>query len=378
MMKSDRKVLVYFAPVSFRSPAQRPHFFATFVRDQFGWDVLWVEPPPGRLPSWSDFRRPKDYGSSTQDDWPCTVVRTRWLPVDPIPLLRQVNDILSWPLFRMLDQQLASGRDLRFAVGRPTRLALKVLQRWPGRALLYDAMDDFPRFYRGLSAAHNEKIEMAIARAVPQILISSSALAGKFVDTGASVMLVPNAFDENRCTQIAARVERRVVGYMGTIGAWFDWESVIDAARRRPGYEFRLVGPMYTQPNVRLPKNIRLLGAVSHEAAIQMAAGFDVGMIPFRRTPLTDAVDPVKYYEYRALGLPVCSSGFGEMSRRSGESEVFVYNEPHELAGQIDAALAAESDAAGILQFRAQNSWHHRLGAIDPLFVNGKRGPRLG
>ncbi len=45
-------------------------------------------------------------------------------------------------------------------------------------------------------------------------------------------------------------------------------------------------------------------------------AEFDVGLIPFKQNALTAAVDPIKYYEYRALALPVISTDFGEMHER--------------------------------------------------------------
>jgi glycosyltransferase involved in cell wall biosynthesis len=49
---------------------------------------------------------------------------------------------------------------------------------------------------------------------------------------------------------------------------------------------------------------------VSHDDVPRVLAGFDVGLIPFRRTPLTAGVNPNKLYEYLAAGLPVVATPF--------------------------------------------------------------------
>ena len=101
---------------------------------------------------------------------------------------------------------------------------------------------------------------------------------------------------------------------------------------------------------------------------------FSVGLIPFKRNALTASVDPIKYYEYRALGLPVLSTCFGEMALRKAESGVFLVSEQAELAHQVRAALdyirAAldyKGEALEIEQFRKANSWEVRFDACGVL-----------
>ncbi|KVO05327.1 hypothetical protein WJ70_26980 [Burkholderia ubonensis] len=49
---------------------------------------------------------------------------------------------------------------------------------------------------------------------------------------------------------------------------------------------------------------------------------FAVGLIPFRLNDLTSGVDPIKFYEYRSLGVPVWSTNFGEMQQRGADDGV--------------------------------------------------------
>ena len=56
------------------------------------------------------------------------------------------------------------------------------------------------------------------------------------------------------------------------------------------------------------------------------AAALSAGIIPFKVNRLTAAVDPIKYYEYRAAGLPVISTEFGEMRQRRADPRICLVN----------------------------------------------------
>jgi hypothetical protein len=156
---------------------------------------------------------------------------------------------------------------------------------------------------------------------------------------------------------------RPVLGYIGTIGPWFDWRLVTTLAESAPALRIRLVGPTFAGPPRPLPGNVELLPACEHRAALRTMQGFSVGLIPFRRTDLTDAVDPIKYYEYRALGLPVLSSRFGEMARREQEPGVFLVEARTGLAQQVRRALRHRDSDDAIRLFQADNSWAARFDA---------------
>jgi hypothetical protein len=151
-----------------------------------------------------------------------------------------------------------------------------------------------------------------------------------------------------------------VVGYVGTIAHWFDWELVILLAKLHPKMKFRLIGPMYVRSPV-LPHNICLEPPLPHTEALQVMAQFDVGLIPFKRTQLTSSVDPIKYYEYRALGLPVVSSAFGEMALRNKGDSVYLIDRNSDMTSVLGQALANCTSPAGTTQFRKNNSWEQRF-----------------
>ena len=84
-------------------------------------------------------------------------------------------------------------------------------------------------------------------------------------------------------------------------------------------------------------------------------------VIPFVENSLTACVDPIKYYEYRALGLPVLSSAFGEMTRRRGHNGVYLIDRNANMTELVSEALANCATAESTAHFRLNNSWERRF-----------------
>ena len=62
---------------------------------------------------------------------------------------------------------------------------------------------------------------------------------------------------------------------------------------------------------------MRLLGARPHDDVIGYLQHADVLLVPHAVTPFTDSLDPIKLYEYAAVGRPVVSTpvaGFRDAS----------------------------------------------------------------
>jgi hypothetical protein len=104
-----------------------------------------------------------------------------------------------------------------------------------------------------------------------------------------------------------------------------------------------------------------MLPACKHEDAIGAMQDFTVGLIPFELSVLTESVDPIKYYEYRALGLPVLTTEFGEMRYRRGEPGVYFMDKDADLSRIVSEAEQFNCDSAAIQEFRNENSWSSRF-----------------
>lgn len=367
--------LIYLSPVAWDSFAQRPHKFVDWFHARSGAEVLWIDPYPTRLPSWRDLNRLRgtgDHVAQPPTPW-LRRLRTTALPIEPLPGSGWINRWL-WRDTLTQAQSFAAGDEACcVVVGKPSVMALQLLDRIPQGHTTYDAMDDFPAFFSGLSRLAAQRRERALVHRVSSLLVSSTCLQQRWQSEHRQQRLVPNALDPAVLPVSASRRSpgrRRVLGYVGTMAAWFDWQWVAALARARPQDEVRLIGPVFTPCPVELPGNVTLLPPVAHAQALQAMTDFDVALIPFKLDRLTDSVDPIKFYEYRALGLPVVSTAFGEMRTHGQETGCWVSASGSDAASVVEQALQHHDDEASRQDFIAHNSWHARFDSVADIVLS--------
>jgi glycosyltransferase involved in cell wall biosynthesis len=353
--------LVYFSPVRFASFWQRPHYMAHALLRGTVDRLLWVDPYPTRLPKLADLKRPSDVPSRADNPIEgVEVCRPLALPFEPLAAGRQVNRLAFLAPTRARIERWIGEQPFAVGVGKPSPLAIDVLRSAGDNPLcrgrFYDAMDRFSCFYSGLSSRAMQRWEGEVAALCDWVQASSTVLRDSLQRDGRTVRLCLNGVEPVKLDQ--ARHEARgragaargpVFGYIGTLGNWFDWDWTLRLAqalaRSRPAGRLVLVGPLFDPPPTPLPDNVELRPAVAHPEALALAAGFDVGIVPFRVTALTGCVDPLKYYEYRGLGLPVLATAFGELRHKSDPALLLA--EPGcDLDAAIGRALALRSRAA--------------------------------
>lgn len=359
--------LVYLASVPWASFAQRPQKFVAWFRQQTAGQVLWIDPYPTRLPNLGDFTRARETSdASIQPPANMRVLRPRALPIEPLAGLHALNSIFWNDILKGVEACLKSGPTI-LGVGKPSRMALRILEKYQFERSFYDAMDDYPAFYSGLSRRSMAQREKELANHVSKMLVSSTELKQRWQGQP-NLELALNACDLASLPSAKRNSDSRVLGYVGTIGAWFDWDLVISLAKAAPKFRVSLIGPVFSPPPGKLPPNIELRPPLPHPEAMKALLEFRAGLIPFKKTRLTKSVDPIKYYEYRAMGLPILSSDFGEMRFRRNEDGVFLLDQNANSAKVetvIDSALAYDPAADVIEDFRRHNSWEARFGAIN-------------
>jgi glycosyltransferase involved in cell wall biosynthesis len=200
---------------------------------------------------------------------------------------------------------------------------------------------------------------------------------GNYVDEQ-RIYLVPNGVPQRWVEadvspvarrQLTPRPERSIAGFVGSLFEWLDQDLLIAAARTLPMVEFVLVGPQRRGVKVdQLQKmeNVHIYPPVSFEEVPRYIKAMDVCLIPFKKDQISEAADPLKVYEYCALGKPVISTvGF-----RSGVAEVpaHVAEGATDFVSAIIAAVAEEDPEKQNARkvFARQHTWDVRADA----FVN--------
>jgi glycosyltransferase involved in cell wall biosynthesis len=211
---------------------------------------------------------------------------------------------------------------------------------WP---IIYDCMDH----HAGFTTNHPRmlNVEPELLTHADLVVASSAPLEAQARRYNSRVLLVRNGCEYEHFAKVRQRTRTTgpVVGYYGAIAHWFDSDLVADLAERRPDWQFILVGSTHTAdlgllahlPNVSLP------GEQPYEAIPKWLARFDVAILPFKRTPLTESTNPVKAYEILAAGKPLVTVPLPEMLNL--RPLVQTASTPREFEREIEHAMQRRS-----------------------------------
>ena len=290
------------------------HLVAGLLREDPKLRVLFVEPPADPTHDLRSRRVPKFGGgrSPVADVAPgrlWTLHSTKWLPRR---LDRRADERLARAVMRAA-AALGMRRPLLW-INDPGFVGLAERTGWP---TLYDVTDDWLAADRPQSerqrAAANEARLLAIAR---EVVVCSAELVRRKGATR-SVTLIPNAVDAAAYRSPTARPADLPAGpialYLGTAHPDRIDVDLCEATARALGDAgtLVLVGPnlLGDPATERLRRaGARLLGPRPREAVVGYLQHADVLVVPHVVTDFTDSLDPIKLYEYQAVGRPVVST----------------------------------------------------------------------
>lgn len=291
------------------------YLVAGLLRTDAALRVLFVEPAAdpthdlrsGRRPS---FAREVQEVPDVAPGRLFTVRPVKWMPrrFDP-----RADERLARAVMRAADS-LGMRHPLLW-VNDPGAVALAERSGWP---MLYDITDDWLAADRPPAelrrVATNEARLFELAR---EVVVCSPELARR---KGATrpVMLIPNAVEVASYRRLAVPrpadlPNGPVALYLGTVHPDRIDVELCEATARALGSTGTLV---LVGPNLLAPDQVqrlqdagaRLLGSRPRDAVIGYLQHADVLVVPHVVTAFTESLDPIKLYEYQAVGRPVVST----------------------------------------------------------------------
>lgn len=189
-------------------------------------------------------------------------------------------------------------------------------------------------------------------------------------------LLSPNAgdydfFHDNRYCTIEATLQEKikpyecVLGYYGCLASWFDYDLVIEIARKKPEWCFVLVGYCFDGTISRLHEaameNIIIYPAQPYKNLPPFVAAFDIQTIPFIINDITNATSPVKLFEYMATEKPILTSRMPECLQYKSvdtyKNEEDFIEKVYQLMEQRD-----NPDRKAVMDIEArENTWDARV-----------------
>lgn len=234
------------------------------------------------------------------------------------------------------------------------------LARQLGGRVIYDCMDHLAGF---ATESRNED-ERRLMAAADLVVVTSATLEREARKHAKNVVVIRNGCDyEHFAKTPRAGGPRKVIGYYGAISDWLDIALVAQLAKRRPEWDFLLIGSTWGADVLPLAElaNVVLPGEKPYAELPDWLGIMDVCIIPFQRVPLTEATNPVKVYEMLAAGKPVVSVPIPEVAALAPLVRVAADVDGFER--EIDAAIRVD-DAEARRAFAREQTWEKRFEAL--------------
>ena len=163
--------------------------------------------------------------------------------------------------------------------------------------------------------------------------------------------------------------EGKTLIYFGSLyGEWFGWEYIQEIAIQNPNLKICLIGdaPQRIKNQIIASlKNIYFLGPKPIENLPSYLYHADACLLPFKPGQITDAVSPIKIFEYLFMNKPVIAT---KMKEILSFPNVLTSNDPKEFA-QLCLSITEQksNNQKEIDEFISKNSWFSRLQIITKI-----------
>ena len=216
------------------------------------------------------------------------------------------------------------------------------------RAIVYELIDDNEKIH----SAHKSDImvtERWLINRADLIVTTASRLHEKVknINQNKETILVGNGVEYDFFNKDFFKKPKelegmkKIAGYVGSIDSWIDFETIQFMADSREDLSFVFVGPIKVE---HLPsgKNIHFLGRKDYDSVPDYCSCFDACLIPFTAGEFADTINPVKLYEYFALGKPVISYYMKELDPFS--EVLYQAEDKRDFLKKLDLALTEDDE----------------------------------
>ena len=344
---TTEKKLIVFGEDWGRFPSSTQYLINGLLK--LGWTVIWINSIGMRNPkfNWTDVRRitnklyqyfrgktPKFRVSLPAN---LTVINPMVIPVIGYSLVDKINCFF-------LKKQLASTiHKNKFAtlvvwMTLPTAYPYAaIFGQWP---LVYYCCDDYAVIG---DSPHPQipSLEKQLVNQASLVIVVSDVLATKMPSD--KTLYLDHGIDLNHFRKSYSRPHdlpsgKPVAGFYGSIASWVDINLIYQCVSKLCDVNFVLIGPSEVDlSQLKKLSNFFYLGFKPYEEIPAYSQHWDVGMIPFVKSQLTAALNPLKIKEYLTTGKPVVSVDLPAMQAYKGY--IYIAKDEDEFINALQLAI---------------------------------------
>lgn len=258
-----------------------------------------------------------------------------------------------------------------------------LMRKCPKKLVCYEVYDEISQYPN--NAKVQQEIETAdrrLSRQADLIVATSKAQMCKRKRLNPHTYFVPNAVDFELFNQALRSnimicdelkgIQRPRIGYVGLLSFQFDVDLLLHLAKKKPQWEFVLVGPdgLGTDRkarSLRSQRNVHFLGLKPMKELPGILKGLDVAIMPYDLSTHVATSYPTKLHEYLAAGKPTVSVNMCEL--KPFRDVIYLSQSVEEFSSNIQLALEENrpDEVQRRIEVARKNTWDDRVKRISGL-----------
>ena len=323
--ENKTKTILMFSPVKFDNLWQRHQSFAVELAKN-GFKVYYIDPILSNGFSLTNYEK-------KADNFPINIIKIKVpFKASSIPSLQTISVKMALTLVKkMLDINFESSI---LWISEPSYASIT---KYNFKRMLYDRCD-----LHGAFPGQNNKIwykyERQLFNNSDYILVSHNFLKNDIdITLRNKVYLVKNAVSDSFFCHINSYINKIDNGFINIVssGAHYEWIDFkwLEALANRNDVKLHIVGTGRGKEfhNLLNNRNVIYHGKLAHSELIKFLSSCHVGVVPFKDIDLIKGVDPVKVYEYAAVGLEIWAPNIGCLKDSEYITGFIDVNKPYEV-----------------------------------------------
>lgn len=241
-----------------------------------------------------------------------------------------------------------------------------LLSRLPKKLLLYD-FNDHPLQFSGAPTWAAPYLRRTLAQAQGVFVVSEYYRRTLAAETDRPLILLGNGVEmahfeaPRELPADLAALPRPLIGYVGLLSHFLDFEVLESLRRNRRGGTVVLVGPGTPATDAAVAEfarrdGVAVMGPRPYADVPAYLQGLDVGLIPFRADdPFVQGINPNKVYQYLAAGLPVLTTPLLDLAETA--PDLLFARGSEGFAHALGVALDASADPARRRALARPHDW---------------------
>jgi glycosyltransferase involved in cell wall biosynthesis len=166
--------------------------------------------------------------------------------------------------------------------------------------------------------------------------------------------------------------DKPIIGYVGAVYPWFNFDLLSYLCEGLPNLNFVIIGKDHPDikneiEKLKSYKNFYFLGFKDYKIIPKYLHNFSAAIIPFKKNILTEAVNPVKLYEYSAAGVPTICTNFSDDLIQFNDF-IYIAKTNTEFKKYIELSINEKKETELKLKRFAQlNDWDEKYNSIQIL-----------